>query len=240
MGTWSSTGHPLALGERTSLGGQNVSTLVFETGRPARVDAYHADDGNATTAAALRVGLRSAVGTPISVAGRLWGVMIAGSTTRRGAAAGHRDAADRIHRTRRHRHRERRGARRADGLARQDRRRRRRDTAADRARSARRRAAAAGRTGDATASGAVGVPPEFDEHAAELGRVIAGMTDALDELREIARGIHPAILAKGGLMPATACARAPLDRAGAARRAGAGAAAASGSRWRPTTSCRRR
>jgi signal transduction histidine kinase len=43
------------------------------------------------------------------------------------------------------------------------------------------------------------VPPEL---GAELDRAIAGATGALDELREIARGIHPAILAEGGLGPA--------------------------------------
>jgi signal transduction histidine kinase len=48
----------------------------------------------------------------------------------------------------------------------------------------------------------VAVPPELDELAGELDRVAAGMTSALDELREIARGIHPAILAEGGLAAA--------------------------------------
>jgi signal transduction histidine kinase len=38
--------------------------------------------------------------------------------------------------------------------------------------------------------------------AAELDGVAAGLTGALDELREYARGIHPAILAEGGLKPA--------------------------------------
>ena len=37
VGVWSSTGAPpVPVGTRTALGGQNVSTLVFETGRPAR------------------------------------------------------------------------------------------------------------------------------------------------------------------------------------------------------------
>jgi signal transduction histidine kinase len=43
------------------------------------------------------------------------------------------------------------------------------------------------------------VPPEL---RAQLGGAVAGINDALDELREIARGIHPAILATGGLRPA--------------------------------------
>jgi len=43
------------------------------------------------------------------------------------------------------------------------------------------------------------VPPEL---GAELDRVAAGLTGAVDELREIARVIHPAILTEGGLRPA--------------------------------------
>jgi signal transduction histidine kinase len=39
-------------------------------------------------------------------------------------------------------------------------------------------------------------PPEL---GAELDRAVAVVTGALDDLREIARGIHPAVLAKGGL-----------------------------------------
>jgi signal transduction histidine kinase len=46
------------------------------------------------------------------------------------------------------------------------------------------------------------VPPELDELATDLDRVAARLSDALDHLREIARGIHPAILAEGGLAPA--------------------------------------
>lgn len=44
-----------------------------------------------------------------------------------------------------------------------------------------------------------GAPPAL---AAELDRVVAEAAGALDELRETARGIHPAILAEGGLRPA--------------------------------------
>jgi signal transduction histidine kinase len=43
------------------------------------------------------------------------------------------------------------------------------------------------------------VPPEAAELRARLDRVAAGLTGVLDELREFARGIHPAILADGGL-----------------------------------------
>jgi signal transduction histidine kinase len=56
------------------------------------------------------------------------------------------------------------------------------------------------------------VPPELDALAAELDELAAGATGALDEVREIARGIHPAILAEGGLRTAlkTLARRSPI------------------------------
>jgi signal transduction histidine kinase len=45
-------------------------------------------------------------------------------------------------------------------------------------------------------------PPELGELAARLGLVADGLTGVLDELREIARGLHPSILVNGGLGPA--------------------------------------
>jgi signal transduction histidine kinase len=46
------------------------------------------------------------------------------------------------------------------------------------------------------------VPPDDVELKRELARVADGLTDTMDELRELARGIHPAILSEGGLGPA--------------------------------------
>src|SRR6266576_2132378 len=46
------------------------------------------------------------------------------------------------------------------------------------------------------------VPPELPELQAQLSRVADGLADALEELQEISRGIHPAILARGGLAAA--------------------------------------
>jgi signal transduction histidine kinase len=45
-------------------------------------------------------------------------------------------------------------------------------------------------------------PPELTELKGQLARVADGLTGALDELRELSRGIHPAILSEGGLPPA--------------------------------------
>ena len=43
------------------------------------------------------------------------------------------------------------------------------------------------------------VPPEAGELAAQLDELAAEATGAVDELRELARGIHPGVLAEGGL-----------------------------------------
>src|SRR5262249_43660168 len=46
------------------------------------------------------------------------------------------------------------------------------------------------------------LPPERDDLRAQLSGVATGLIAAVDELREISRGIHPAILSRGGLGPA--------------------------------------
>ena len=68
------------VGSRWPIRGQrNLAPLVLETGRPARIDDY----GEATGPLAEGIrerGIRSAVGTPIIVEGRLWGLITAGTT----------------------------------------------------------------------------------------------------------------------------------------------------------------
>ncbi|MGH3293664.1 MAG: sensor histidine kinase [Trebonia sp.] len=46
------------------------------------------------------------------------------------------------------------------------------------------------------------VPAELCDLRAQLSGLADGLVGALEELREISRGIHPAVLAHGGLMPA--------------------------------------
>ncbi|HZA84555.1 MAG TPA: histidine kinase, partial [Actinomycetes bacterium] len=46
------------------------------------------------------------------------------------------------------------------------------------------------------------VPAELGELEVQLARVVEGLGEALEELRELSRGIHPAILSEGGLGPA--------------------------------------
>jgi signal transduction histidine kinase len=45
-------------------------------------------------------------------------------------------------------------------------------------------------------------PAELTELRSQLSRTAGGLTEAVEELQEITRGIHPAILSKGGLGPA--------------------------------------
>jgi signal transduction histidine kinase len=79
---WGRTGRGLPVGGRWPLEGTNVSTLVFETGRPARVDSY-ADAVGPFGDAAREYGIGSGVGTPVIVDGHLWGVMAVYSTVGR-------------------------------------------------------------------------------------------------------------------------------------------------------------
>jgi signal transduction histidine kinase len=56
------------------------------------------------------------------------------------------------------------------------------------------------------------VPPQFGEVEGMLERVGSGLASVFGELREISRGIHPAILSEGGLQPALSalCRRSAL------------------------------
>jgi signal transduction histidine kinase len=49
---------------------------------------------------------------------------------------------------------------------------------------------------------ASGIPAGLDDIQGELAQVASGLGGVQDDLREISRGIHPAILAEGGLGPA--------------------------------------
>jgi signal transduction histidine kinase len=88
VGGWRRTGEEVLVGRRSRLGGLNVSTVVFERKAPGRVDRLAADETTPLTAAARATGMRSSVGVPISVEGRLWGVMIVAATREDGLAEG--------------------------------------------------------------------------------------------------------------------------------------------------------
>ena len=201
LAAWDSAGPSIPAGTRWSLGGKNVHTMVFQTGRPARIDDYTGASGPVAEAAREFGDLRAAAGVPVSVGGRLWGVMIvasrtgplpagteerlAGFTELAGTAIANAEAQAAL------------TASRARVVATADATRRRiernlHDGAQQRLVSL----ALDLRAAEATA------PPGADEHVRQLDEVAAGLDGVLQELREIGRGLHPAILAESGLRPA--------------------------------------
>jgi signal transduction histidine kinase len=200
VGGWSRHGDASFVGSRVSLGGRNVATRVLERNAPARVD-HLIDDATPATALA-RNWARSAVGAPINVEGRLWGVMIVGSRHEGGLEAGveHRLAeftelvATAIANAEAQAEL---AASRARIIATADETRRRIER--DLHDGAQQRLVTLALQLRAVQAA---VPPGLEELAEELDSVATGLTNALDELREYARGIHPAMLAEGGLRPA--------------------------------------
>jgi signal transduction histidine kinase len=199
VATWSSAGGSVPVGAQQRLGGPNIQTTVFETRRPARIDDWVSASGPIAEAA-RQFGLRAAVGVPVSVEGRLWGVMMAGSraeplpagtetrlarfTELAASAIANAEAQAAL------------TASRARIVATADATRRRiernlHDGAQQRLVSL---------ALDLRAAQAA--PPEAGELVQWLDGVVAGLDGVLDELREIARGLHPAVLADGGLRPA--------------------------------------
>jgi signal transduction histidine kinase len=77
VGTWTRTGAPAPtpVGGRLPLGGRNVTTLVYRTGGPARID-YSDVSGVIGRVASREWGLRSSVGVPVSAESRLWGCIV--------------------------------------------------------------------------------------------------------------------------------------------------------------------
>jgi signal transduction histidine kinase len=198
---WSRGGKHLAVGTRRPVGGKNLIALVSERGESARLDDY-TDVSGALAEVIREIGSRSGVGAPIIVEGRLWGVMIAGSVGDEPLPAESEarlaSFTDLV----------------ATAIANAE---SRADLASSRARivatadETRRRIERDLHDGaqqrlvslalDLRATQAA-VPPQLGELEGELSRVADEFANVLDELREFARGIHPAILAEGGLGPA--------------------------------------
>jgi signal transduction histidine kinase len=187
---------------RWMLGGHNIGTLVFETGRPARLDHYVDNSSGPASYVVRKVGYDSAVGAPVIVEGRLWGLIGASSTlgqplppdTEARLASFTELVATAIAN--------------ADSRAELMASRRRIVAASDEARrrierdlhdgTQQRLVSLALAARAAQADGAAG----RGELRAALSRIAAGLADAAAELQEFSRGIHPAIVSEGGLGPA--------------------------------------
>jgi signal transduction histidine kinase len=79
LATSGTTAQYFPAGRRWPLGGRNLATIVFETRCPGRIDGY-ADAHGPLGDTGRDLGIRSSAGSPIVVEGRVWGVVIAGST----------------------------------------------------------------------------------------------------------------------------------------------------------------
>jgi PAS domain S-box-containing protein len=86
VGVWGEES-PFAAGTSWPLDEQSVSGQVWRTGRPARIDDF-AEIAGMASKRAREAGLRSAVGAPVLIDGRPWGVMMALSTARKSIPAG--------------------------------------------------------------------------------------------------------------------------------------------------------
>jgi signal transduction histidine kinase len=201
VGVWSASGGDQGPGVRMPLGGQNVTTLVFESGRPARIDDYAGTSGLVVDVV-REWGVRSSVGVPINVEDRLWGVMVVSSTREQplpGGTEARLAAFTELIAT---------AIANAESQAQLTASRARIVAAADQARRRIERDLHDGAQQRLVSialqlqAAQAAVPPEADGLATQLDEVAAEATSALDELRELARGIHPALLAEHGLPPA--------------------------------------
>jgi signal transduction histidine kinase len=79
LAAWSREGDPeLVVGTRMTLEGPSIAAKVRDTGQPVRVDSFARASGPIAEEAQSR-GIRSSVGCPIVVEGRVWGVIAASS-----------------------------------------------------------------------------------------------------------------------------------------------------------------
>jgi signal transduction histidine kinase len=198
LATWGSADvAAIPVGSRHKLSRQDMGTIILQTRRPARIDDP-ADLSFDSARFHREVGIRGAVGVPVSVDGRLWGVMVvesgsgplpagtearlAGFTELAATAIANAEAQAAL------------TASRARIVAAADATRRRIER--DLHDGAQQRLVSLAldlRAARGAVTGGV---------AQQLDRVASGMDGLLEDLREIARGLHPAILAGGGLRPA--------------------------------------
>jgi len=191
----------MPVGERFSLDGESVTAMIFRTGRAARMVSYENAPGS--VAARMRdLGLRTAVGAPIVVDGRLWGAATVGWSRAEplppDTEARVGDFADlvatAIANTEAHAQLT---ASRARIVAAADDARRRIER--DLHDGAQQRLVSLGlqlRAAEAS------VLPQQQALLEQISDIVSGLADVSKDLQEISRGIHPAILSKGGLGPA--------------------------------------
>jgi PAS domain S-box-containing protein len=201
-GAWS-TGDVRAVpvGTHVALDGDTVAARILRSGRPERVDSYEGMSGS-TVDMLRRLGFRSAVGAPIHLASRLWGAVMVSTVEDKPFPTGSEqriaDFAELV----------------ALALANAE---AREELAASRARiveagdAERQRLERNLHDGAQQRLVALSLTLRLSERKVAAGdpqapkvlrRANAELAEALTELRELARGIHPSILTDRGLTPA--------------------------------------
>ncbi len=191
----------MSIGERIPLDGYNVAAMILDTGEPARIDSFDRATGR-TAERIRRLGLRSAVGAPIIIDGRIWGALVIGSSqaeqmppeteVRIGdfadlVATAISNAETRAELT----------ASRARIVTASDQARRRFER--DLHDGAQQRIVSLGLELRAIEAS---IPAEHQRLRDQVSSVVDALVGVSTELQEISRGIHPAILSKGGIGPA--------------------------------------
>jgi signal transduction histidine kinase len=204
VAAWGAEGveHPMVPGPWPLEGG-DLASIVFRTGQPVRIDDYHSVPGPIAVFVREELGVDASVASPIVVEGRLWGVLflharqtrqpfphdaesrLTGFTELVATAIANAESRSELAASRR----------RIVAASDQARRRIERDLH-DGTQQRLISLALAARTAEADAAAGRGDP------AAHLSRIAAGLADAVTELQELARGIHPAALSERGLGPA--------------------------------------
>ncbi|MDB5065840.1 MAG: histidine kinase [Chloroflexi bacterium] len=199
------------VGSRYGPGGHNITTAVLRCGRAARIDDATQITGSPAAISRL-LGVRSVVGSPIVVDGRLWG-LIAATTTRPepipadmeqrisgftelvATAISNAQARSELTESR------------ARVVAAADQ--TRRQIERDLHDGAQQRLVALALTLRAAEAS---VPAELDALRSRLSQVADGLVAVQHELQEMSRGLHPAMLSRGGLRPAlrTLARRSPV------------------------------
>jgi PAS domain S-box-containing protein len=193
------TPRELAFGSRLRPQPGWVLSTTIETGRPARRDDYGDEAERMPLIRGL--GIQSAVGVPIVVEGALWGVIVIGAVrghfpddTEQRLEGFTELAATAIANAESH-----------SELAAS---RMRIVTASDEARRRIERDLHDGAQQQlvsltlALRAAEANVPPDRGDLQSELSSLAVGLADAIADLQELSRGIHPAILSEGGLGPA--------------------------------------
>jgi signal transduction histidine kinase len=198
VGGWGEPGMQIPIGTRLKVAGHGVSVSVWQTGVAARTEHFDGPPGSVARFF-QEAGATASTGSPIMVEGRLWGIALAASRNPDAFPAGtERRIADFTELV-------------AAAIANAE-------TQAQLMESRARIVATADQTRQKIErdlhdgaqqrlvslalqlrAAQAAVPPELGQLGADLERVTAGLINAQEELREYARGIHPAILTESGV-----------------------------------------